>query len=103
MFYHNDFPRISDVKKMKDWASNGKLQSSIEVEYFDTDHDGWRATLWIMGIPEPMPLLIHEETPTAQDELIGKIVTFDNVIKSVQHMGQNKWLEMWIPSFRVID
>ena len=56
-----------------------------------------------MGIPEPMPLLIHEEAPTAQDELIGKIVTFDNVIKSVQHTGQNKWLEMWIPSFRVVD
>ena len=53
-----EFPRLSDAKS---WAkdSKRKLQSFVEVDYFDSQEAGWRATLWTEGLPE-RTLLIHE-------------------------------------------
>lgn len=103
MLYDDRFPRLQDVEKLKKLACDGKLQSVIEVDYFDAKRDGWNATQWIMGLPA-MDMLIHEEKPQVQD-LAGKIVTFDDVNKCVKHVNrsQKSWLEIWIPSFRIIN
>ena len=105
MLYDDKFPRLKDVNELKKMACDGKLQSVIEVDSFDTKRDGWNATEWIMGLPA-MDVLIHEETPKLPfQSLVGKTVTFDDVTKYVKHTskGQKSCLEIWIPSFSTID
>lgn len=105
MLYDDKFPRLKDVNELKKMACDGKLQSVIEVDSFDTKRDGWNATQWIMGLPA-MDMLIHEEKPKLPfQSLVGKTVTFDDVNKCVKHVdsSQKSWLEIWIPSFRIIN
>ena len=91
-----DFPRLEDAKK---WAkgSKRKLQSFVEVDYFDSQEDGWRATLWTEGLPEKS-LLIHEKQLN-KSNLTGKKVTFGNVFKSIQH---DNYQEIWISCLKII-
>lgn len=102
LFYRDDFPRLSDAEKMKIWAFNQKPQLLIEVDRYDTKKDGWLATEWLSGLPV-LDVLIHEEANTPSSKVIGKMVTFDRIIKTVEHFGQKKWLEIWINSFVVND
>ena len=102
MFYHGDFPRLSDAQKLKDLACDGKLPMVIEVDSYDPQNAGWHATEWVMGLPA-MPMLIHEKANTPSDRLISKMVSFDQINKIVKHTGKPKWLEIWINSFIVND
>lgn len=91
-----EFPRIQDAKK---WAkaNKRKLQSIVEVDYYDSTKNAWRATRWIEGLPA-QSLLIHEKQCNKAN-LAGKNVTFSNVFKSVQH---DDYQEIWISCLKII-
>ena len=46
-----EFPSLQDAKR---WAkaNQRKLQSIVEVDYYDSTKNAWRATRWIEGLPE---------------------------------------------------
>ena len=92
-----EFPRLSDAKS---WAkdSKRKLQSFVEVDYFDSQEAGWRATLWTEGLPE-RTLLIHEKKPT-KFSLAGKNVFWDKVFKSVQRTQNLQ--EVWVSCLKIL-
>lgn len=91
-----EFPRLEDAKS---WAkaNHRKLQSMIEVDYYDSIKKGWRATCWIEGLPVKS-LLIHEKQQT-KISLAGKNVALDKVFKSIQH---EKFQEIWISCLKII-
>lgn len=92
-----DFPRLEDAKK---WAkgSKRKLQSFVEVDYFDSQEDGWRATLWLEGLPA-QDLLIHVRQQT-KCNLTGKSVVLDAVSKTVQKQHLK---EIWVNRLTAIN
>ena len=98
MFYHDDFPRLSEAEKMKIWAFNQKPQMFFEIDRYDPENDGWRATEWLSGLPV-LDVLIHEKSHTADADWIGKMITFDQMTKAVKHYKPKKWLEIWVNSF----
>ena len=91
-----EFPTLEDAKK---WAkdSKRKLQSLIEVDFYDDKAQFWHATKWVEGLPATS-LLIHEKKPT-KTNIAGKNVTFSNVFKSVQH---DDYQEIWISCLKII-
>lgn len=91
-----EFPRIQDTKK---WAkdSKRKLQSLIEVDFYNDKSQAWHATQWIEGLPEKT-LLIHEKKST-KASLAGKNVAWDKVFKSIQH---ENFQEIWVNCLKII-
>lgn len=91
-----EFPRIQDAKK---WAkaNKRKLQSIVEIDYYDSTKNAWRATRWIEGLPEKS-FLIHEKQLN-KSNLTGKKVTFGNVFKSIQH---ENFQEIWVNCLKIL-
>lgn len=91
-----EFPRLEDAKS---WAkaNHRKLQSMIEVDYYDSIKKGWRATQWIEGLPVKL-LLIHEKEIT-KSNLAGKNVVFDTVFKIIQKQDLQ---EIWIHQLKIL-
>ena len=91
-----EFPRLEDAKS---WAkaNHRKLQSMIEVDYYDSIKKGWRATQWIEGLPVKL-LLIHEKEIT-KSILAGKNVVFDTVFKTIQKKDLQ---EIWIHQLKIL-
>lgn len=91
-----EFPRLEDAKS---WAkaNHRKLQSMIEVDYYDSIKNGWRATQWIEGLPVKL-LLIHEKEIT-KSNLAGKNVVFDTVFKTIQKQDLQ---EIWIHQLKIL-
>ncbi|MDM8282521.1 hypothetical protein [Lactobacillus gallinarum] len=91
-----EFPSLEEAKK---WAktTNRKLQSIIEVDYFDSNKNAWLATEWVEGIPSKS-LLIHEKKPT-NSNLAGKNVVFDTVFKTIQKQDLH---EIWIHQLKIL-
>lgn len=92
----NEFPRLKDAVC---WAkaNQRKLQSIVEVEYYDSKKHAWHATKWVEGLPA-MDLLIHEEEIT-KSSLAGKNVGFDTVFKTVQ---KHDLQEIWINQLKIL-
>lgn len=96
-----DFMRNSDVNQLRNLAKKGQLSSYFTVESFDEEKSAWNATQWIEG-KRAMTFLIHEEIKSNKNEVIGKVVTFDDVTKMVKHTVPNLFVEIWIPQFKKI-
>lgn len=92
-----EFPSLESAKK---WAkaNQRKLQSIVEVEYYDSKKHAWRATEWLEGLPAKS-LLIHEKK-RSKVNLISKSVVFDTVFKTIskQHLT-----EIWVNRLVVIN
>ncbi len=91
-----EFPRLEDAKS---WAkaNHRKFQEIIEIDYFDSKNDGWRATEWVEGLPA-IDLLIHEKLQT-KGNLAGKNVVFDTVFKTIQKQDLQ---EIWIHQLKIL-
>jgi len=91
-----EFPRIQDAKK---WAkaNKRKLQSIVEIDYYDSTKNAWRATRWIEGLPA-QSLLIHEKQCNKAN-LAGKNVVFDTVFKTIKKQNLQ---EIWIYQLKII-
>ncbi|OXC33605.1 hypothetical protein [Lactobacillus crispatus] len=92
----NEFPRLKDAVC---WAkaNQRKLQSIVEVEYYDSKKHAWRATLWVEGLPA-QSMLIHEEKQS-KCGLTGKNVVFDTVFKTIQKQDLQ---EIWIHQLKIL-
>lgn len=86
----NEFPRLKDAVC---WAkaNQRKLQSIVEVEYYDSKKHAWHATKWVEGLPA-MDLLIHVRQQT-KCNLTGKSVVFDTVFKTI---SKQQLKEIWV-------
>lgn len=85
-----EFPKLENAKR---WAkaNHRKLQSLIEVNFYDDKTRTWHATKWVEGLPA-MDLLIHVRQQT-KCNLTGKSVVFDTVFKTIQKQDLQ---EIWV-------
>lgn len=93
------FEEFLSLESAKKWAkaNNRKLQSIVEVDYYDSTKNAWRATRWIEGLPA-QSLLIHEKQCNKAN-LAGKNVVFDTVFKSIQH---ENFQEIWVNCLKIL-
>lgn len=91
-------PSLQDVRR---WAKDSKreLQSMIEIDYFDNQKCGWFATEWVEGLPAKT-FLIHEKKQ-AKNNLARKIVSFDNILKSIKH--DPNFQEIWVSRLKILS
>ena len=85
-----EFPSLEDAKR---WAkfNHRKLESIIEIDYFDNQNNVFHATNWVEGLPD-QSLLIHARQQT-KCNLTGKSVVFDTVFKTIQKQDLQ---EIWV-------
>lgn len=91
-----EFPSLESAKK---WAkaNHRKLQSLIEVDFYDDKAQVWHATKWVEGLPAET-LLIHEKQHVKAD-LFGKNVVFDTVFKTVRKRNLQ---EIWVHQLKIL-
>ena len=91
-----EFPSLQDAKR---WAKahQRKLQSIVEVDYYDSTKNAWRATRWIEGLPA-QSLLIHEKQCNKAN-LAGKNVVFDIVFQTIK---KQHFQEIWVNCLKIL-